>query len=198
MPEAFRGIDRADSLSLDPHKWLYQPTGCGCLLYRDPAAARSAFSHSGEYARSLSQDPIEGFAVFEESIELTRPFRALALWLSLRYHGLNAFAESIAEDLRMAQVLAECIDAEPLLERLAPVALSAVCFRYRAAAGDRNELNQTILQRVIRRGRVYLSSAVIQRQFALRACIVNHRSTEDDVRLVTGEVLAAAREITQA
>lgn len=196
IPEAFRGMERADSLSLDPHKWLYQPAGCGCLLYRDSTAARTAFSHSGEYARSLSSDPIEGFAIFEESIELTRPFRALSLWLSLRYHGLSAFAESIAEDLRLAQLLAECIDAEPTLERLAPVALSAVCFRYRTNAADMNEMNRAILDRVIRRGRVYLSNALIHGQFALRACIVNHRSTEDDARAVVSEVLAAARDLS--
>src|SRR6185312_7307674 len=70
IPEAFDGINLADSISLDPHKWLYQPTGCGCLLYRDPADARRAFSHSGDYARSLTNDPIEGFAFFEESVEL--------------------------------------------------------------------------------------------------------------------------------
>lgn len=198
MPDRFRGMDRADSLSLDPHKWLYQPTGCGCLLYRDPEAARRAFSHSGDYARSLSSDPIEGFAFFEESIELSRPFRALKLWLSLRYYGLNAFAASIAEDLRLAQVLAGCIDAEAALERLAPVALSAVCFRFRASDGDLNDLNRDLLVRVLRRGRVYLSNALIDGKFALRACIVNHRTTEEDVRLVVPEVLAAAREVSAA
>src|SRR5215831_1982207 len=102
IPEAFDGIRLADSISLDPHKWLYQPTGCGCLLYRDPADARRAFSHSGEYARVLSSDPIEGFAFFEESIELSRPFRALGLWLSLRYFGLRAYQQSIKDDLRLA------------------------------------------------------------------------------------------------
>ncbi len=178
IPEAFEGLERADSLSLDPHKWLYQPTGCGCLLYRDPAAARQAFSHSGDYARALSQDPIEGFAVFEESIELSRPVRALNLWLSLRYYGLHAFQESIREDLRLAQVLAAAIDAEPRLERLAPAPLSAVCFRYIAGEGDLNALNRAILDRVIRRGRVYISNAMIGGKFALRACIVNHRTTK--------------------
>ena len=197
IPVAFRGIERADSLSLDPHKWLYQPTGCGCLLYRDANDARRAFSHSGEYARSLSTDPIEGFTIFEESIELSRPFRALSLWLSLRYHGLNAFAESIAEDLRLAHLLAELIDAEPKLERLAPVALSAVCFRHRHEAGNANELNRALLARVVRRGRVNLSNAMINGQFALRACIVNHRSTESDVREIVSEVLEAAEEITR-
>jgi glutamate/tyrosine decarboxylase-like PLP-dependent enzyme len=195
IPDAFRGLARADSLSLDPHKWLYQPTGCGCLLYRDPSAAQRAFAHSGEYARALSDDPIEGFAFFEESMELSRPFRALKLWLSLRYYGLRAFQESIREDLRLAQVLADSIDAEPRLERLAPVALSAVCFRYAHGSGDMDALNRSILNRVVRRGRVYISNAMIHNKFALRACIVNHRSTEEDVRSVVSEVLAATDEL---
>ena len=197
IPDAFHGLDRADSLSLDPHKWFYQPTGCGCLLYRDPADAQRAFAHSGDYARALSDDPIEGFAFFEESMELSRPFRALKLWLSLRYYGLGAFQESIQEDLRLAQVLANFIDGEQRLERLAPVSLSAVCFRYIGGDGDIDALNRSILERVIRRGRVYISNAMIFNRFALRVCIVNHRSTEDDVRLVVTEVLAAADEILE-
>jgi glutamate/tyrosine decarboxylase-like PLP-dependent enzyme len=195
IPEAFDGIALADSISLDPHKWLYQPTGCGCLLYRDPADARRAFSHSAEYARTLSSDAIEGFAFFEESIELSRPFRALGLWLSLRYHGLRAFQQSIRDDLRLAQVLADTVDAEPDLERLAPVALSAVCFRYVGQTGDLDALNAKILDRVIRRGRVYISNASINGKFALRACVVNHRTTDDDVKAVVSEVLAAAGEL---
>ncbi|HYE26375.1 MAG TPA: aminotransferase class V-fold PLP-dependent enzyme [Clostridia bacterium] len=190
-PGKFSGLGRADSLSLDPHKWLYQPADCGCLLYRDPASARRAFSHSGDYVKTLAADPVEGFAFFEESIELSRRFRALKLWLSLRYHGAAAFRTAIAEDLRLAQVLADAIDRQPALERLAPVELSAVCFRYRAGGDD---LNQRILKRVIQRGRVYISNAVIGGSFALRACIVNHRATEADVLAVVSEVLAAARE----
>jgi glutamate/tyrosine decarboxylase-like PLP-dependent enzyme len=195
MPEAFRGIDRACSLSLDPHKWLYQPAGIGCLLYRNAADARRAFSHTADYARSLTSDPVEGFAFFEESIELSRPARALKLWLSLRYFGLRAFQQSIAEDLELARVLAGAIDAEPRLERLAPVALSAVCFRYNNASRDPDALNRAILKRVTQRGRVYLSNAMIHGNFALRACIVNHRTTEEDVRAVVSEVLAAAAEL---
>ena len=193
-PEAFRGLAGADSLSLDPHKWLYQPTGCGCLLYREPEMARRAFSHSGDYARVLSNDPVEGFAFFEESMELSRPARALKLWLSLRYYGMLAFQQSIAEDLELAQVLAATIDAEPTLKRLAPVPLSAVCFRYVGGSGDLDAMNREILGRVIRRGRVYISNTIIDSKFALRACIVNHRTTGDDVKLIVSEVLAAARE----
>ena len=196
IPEAFDGISLADSISLDPHKWLYQPTGCGCLLYRDSADAHRAFAHSGDYARSLTTDPIEGFAFFEESIELSRPFRALGLWLSLRYFGLHAFQQSIRDDLRLAQILAAAIDAEPRLDRLAPVALSAVCFRYIAPSGDLDALNRRILDRVIRRGRAYISNATIHGKFALRACMVNHRTTEEDVQAIVTEVLAAGAEIS--
>ncbi len=99
-PALFAGLNQADSISLDPHKWLYQPLDCGCLLYRDAAAARRAFSHTGDYAKSLLEDPVEGFAFFDESLELSRRFRALKLWLSLRYHGLANFRDAIRNDLR--------------------------------------------------------------------------------------------------
>ena len=190
-PETFAGLNEADSLSLDAHKWLYQPVDCGCLLFRDAAAAQRAFSHTGDYAKSLTADPLEGFVFFEESVELSRRFRALKVWLSLRYHGLAAFRESIREDLRLAQRLAEKIRREPQLELLAPVPLSAVCFRVRALddAG-----NARVLKRIIERGRVYLSNATIRGRFALRACIVNHRTNEADVDAVVEEALAAAQE----
>jgi glutamate/tyrosine decarboxylase-like PLP-dependent enzyme len=193
FPKKFSGIKLADSISLDPHKWLYQPLDCGCLLYRDRAAAQAAFAHSGDYARSLYEDPIQGFAFFEESLELSRRFRALKIWLSLRYHGLNAFRAAIAADLQHARELAALIDAEPRLERLAPVELSAVCFRYRAA--DADKLNAAILRRAIQRGRVYLSNATIRGNFALRACFMNHRTISEDVRAIVEEVLAAAEEV---
>jgi hypothetical protein len=87
------------------------------------------------------------------------------------------------------------LDAEPLLERLAPVPLSAVCFRYVGKAGDPNAFNRAILDRVVRRGRVYLSNARIGDTFALRACIVNHRTTKEDIRSILDEVLASAEEV---
>ena len=197
-PEKFLGLSEADSLSLDPHKWLYQPVDCGCLLYRDPAAAQRAFSHTGDYAKSLVQDPVEGFAFFEESMELSRRFRALKLWLSLRYHGLNAFRTAIRNDLENAGRLSEMIRREPELELLAPAPLSAVCFRYVAQRGpemDFNAVNQAILQRIVRRGRVFLSNANIQGKFALRACFVNHRTTPDDVAQIVSETMTAGREV---
>jgi aromatic-L-amino-acid decarboxylase len=221
-PEKFLGLRFADSIALDPHKWLYQPLDCGCLLYSDAEAARRAFSFTGDYARSLSGDPVEGFAFFEESMELSRRFRALKLWLSLRYHGKAAFRDSIREDLRLAQILAEKIGSSSDVQLLAPVTLSAICFRYRppamsdgaghdtseepaeaaaeresAAEAELNELNRNILDRVIRNGRVYLSNASLGVRFALRACITNHRTTEADIDEILTEVRAAAAVLTE-
>jgi aromatic-L-amino-acid/L-tryptophan decarboxylase len=199
VPDSFRGLDRANSISLDPHKWLYQPVDCGCLLYRDSAPARAAFTLTGDYARTLESDAVESFAFFEESLELSRRFRALKLWLSLRYHGVGAFRDAIRGDLALAQRLTSAIDAEPALERLAPVPLSAICFRHRGTGTpDEREIddfNLRVLRRIIRRGRVYISNATIHGRFALRACIVNHRSTPDDVDRVVSETLAAAEEV---
>jgi aromatic-L-amino-acid/L-tryptophan decarboxylase len=198
-PEKFDGLNLVDSLSLDPHKWLYQPLDCGCLLYRDVEKARKTFRYTGTYAKQLSSDPIEGFAFFEESIELSRRFRALKLWLSFRYHGLASFRAAIQRDLDHAQRLARSIDGSPLLERLAPVELSAVCFRHlvsrEAAEEERNRFNLELLKRIIGRGKIYLSNAELEGKFCLRACIVNYLTKDSDIDAVVPEVLAAAQEV---
>ena len=190
--ESFRGLADVDSMSVDAHKWLYQPLDCSLLLYRDRAAARRAFSATDDYAASLSDDPIEGDVFFEETIELSRRTRALKLWLSVRYHGMDAFRQAIAENLRQAQVLARLVDEHPELERVADVPLTAVCFRW--SGGDPESAdadNARILDDVNRAGRVYLSNATVRDRFVLRACITNHRTTDADVHAVLEEVLAA-------
>jgi aromatic-L-amino-acid decarboxylase len=200
-PELFAGMEFADSVSLDPHKWLYQPLDCGCLLFRDSAQARHTFSFTGDYAKSLQEDPVEDFAFFDESLELSRRFRALKLWLSLRYHGLSSFRQQIENDLNCAKLLASLVEAEAEMELLAPVTLSAVCFRYISRAAGPNDsslddLNLRILRDVQRRGLVYVSNATIHGRFALRACIVNHRTTSADVFAVIDEVLRVGRELS--
>ncbi len=188
-PDKFAGLDRVDSLAIDAHKWLYQPIDCGCLLFRERQAARAAFSGAGDYVKVMTDDPVEGFAFFDETMELSRRFRALKLWLSLQYHGRRAYREAIAEDLRHAQLLAREIAAQPDLELVAPVPLSAVCFRHRTKD------NAAILRRVVARGRVYISNATIGGRFVLRACFVNHRASDDDVHAIVSEVIAAADEV---
>ena len=190
-PEKFQGLSSADSMSLDAHKWLYQPLDCGCVLYRNWQVARETFSHSGDYVRVFNEGPAETFVFFEESMELSRRFRALKLWMSLQYHGRRAFRAAIARDLSHAQLLAQTIQSHPELELLAPVPLSAVCFRHR------EKDNEAILKRVIARGRVYLSNAAINGHFALRACFVNHRTSKDDVRAIVSETIEAAKEVNR-
>jgi glutamate/tyrosine decarboxylase-like PLP-dependent enzyme len=200
-PEKFRGLAEVDSISLDAHKWLFQPLDCGCLLYRDPEIARETFTYTGTYARQLSSDPVEGFAFFEESMELSRRFRALKLWLSVRFHGLQAFREAIRLNLDQAQRLAAAVRSRSELELVAPVELSAVCFRHlvndNATGEERNQFNLALLKRIVSRGNVYLSNAELKGKFCLRACIVNHLTTDADIDAVVPEVLAAASEIAQ-
>jgi glutamate/tyrosine decarboxylase-like PLP-dependent enzyme len=199
-PALFDGLNLADSIALDPHKWLYQPLDCSCLLFRDRAQARRTFSFTGDYAKSLHENPIESFAFFDETVELSRRFRALKLWLSLRYHGLKAFRQQIDNDLECASHLATLIDANADLKLLAPVPLSAVCFRFipQSSALSNDELdalNLRILTTVQRRGRVFISNATIDGRFALRACVVNHRTTRADVEAVISEVLETGEEL---
>ena len=202
IPEKLRGLARADSLALDPHKLLYQPLDCGSLLHRDPQAARAAFAQTGDYVRPLSEDPIESHVYFEESIELSRRFRALKVWFSLRYHGFESFRESIKKDLQHAQRLGSLIEKTSELELMAPIELSAVCFRYvgdhHSVSPELDRVNFDILLRTNQRGRVYLSNATLHSKFCLRACIVNHRTTDSDIGEVVSEVLSAAKEVREA
>jgi glutamate/tyrosine decarboxylase-like PLP-dependent enzyme len=194
-PDLFRGIDHADPVSMDAHKWLYQPLDCSLVLYRDPDAARRTFTFTDDYAASLTTDPVEGDVFFEETIELSRRARALKLWLSLRYHGFAAFRDAVAGNLEQARRLARLVDDEPHLERMADVPLSAVCFRWTGADGDLDEVNAALLERVNRRGRVYLSNATVRGHFVLRACITNHRTTDADVDAIVEEVREAAAQV---
>ena len=166
-----------------------------CLLYRDAAAARRAFCfHRRLRAHARARMPVEGFAFFEESLELSRRFRALKLWLSLRYHGLGAFRDAIRADLRPRAAPGVARARELSLELLAPVPLSAVCFRFVGGVPPArlDAFNAAAAGRVNARGRVYLSNATIRGRFALRACFVNHRTTDADVDAVVDEVLRSA------
>jgi glutamate/tyrosine decarboxylase-like PLP-dependent enzyme len=120
-PERIGPLGLADSVSFDLHKWLYQPVDCGLLLFRDRELARRTFTYTDDYVVSFADDPLEAFMFFEQTIELSRRFRALKVWLSVRYHGLRAYRTSIREDLELAQQLAQKIEAADELELLAPV-----------------------------------------------------------------------------
>jgi glutamate/tyrosine decarboxylase-like PLP-dependent enzyme len=203
--ELFRGAELADSMSVDAHKWLYSPVDCGCLLFRDPAAARRAFSESSdaEYIRVYEREGEESYAFWDYGIELSRRFRALKVWMLFNYFGRERISAAISEDNALAAYMAECIDAAGDMELLAPVELSICCFRFappemRGSDGDGqpsahaeqrlNDLNSAVMHAVQRRGRTYLSNAMLRGRFALRACIVNFRTSRADIDLALDEV----------
>src|SRR5258708_8204286 len=135
-----------------------------------------------------SPDPVGGFAFFEGAMALSRRFRALKLWLSLRYHGLHSFRAAIQQNLDHAQRLAAAIEDSASLELLGPAELSAVCFRHLlnkdASEETRNRFNLALLKRIVARGRVYLSNAELKGKFCLRACILNHPTKETHIDAV--------------
>jgi glutamate/tyrosine decarboxylase-like PLP-dependent enzyme len=208
----FAGLERADSVSLDPHKWLYTPLDCGCLLYHEATLARQAFVTEAEYVKVHEQAEIESFAFWDYGIELSRRFRALKVWLTLKYYGTNRLAAAIADDIAMAEYMAERVENANDLELLAPVQLSICCFRYvppemrrrladapdserQSLDAELNRLNERIMQRVQRGGQAYLSNAMLRGKFALRACIINFRTTRADIDLTLRVVQDAAAEI---
>jgi glutamate/tyrosine decarboxylase-like PLP-dependent enzyme len=197
-PELFRGLSRADSLSLDPHKWLYAPVGTGCILYRDPAAARAAFSEHAEYTRVMQQGEAESFAFWDYGPELSRRFRALPLWLLLELTGRDAIAAAIEANIGCAEHLTRMVKAAPDFELLAPVETSIFCFRYRPAGytGDLDVLNESLLGRIAHGGNSYLSNARIGGRFALRGCVLNYRTTRADMEILLDDVRAAGRDLT--
>lgn len=210
----FVGLERADSVALDPHKWLYTPVDCGCLLLREPLRARAAWTviAGAEYIKIFEQTDAESFAFFDYGVELSRRFRALKLWLLLRYYGVPRIAAAIADDSALAAYMAAQIAAAEDFELLAPVELSICCFRYvpadmrRALVGaadatrarieaELNELNERIVHAVQRGGRAYISNATLRGRFALRVCIVNFRTTRRDIDLTLDIIRDAAQAV---
>jgi aromatic-L-amino-acid/L-tryptophan decarboxylase len=209
----FRGIERADSISLDPHKWLYVPIDSGCLLFRDESSAHGAFSmDAADYIKVHEQDRAEAFAFWNYGPELSRRFRALKIWLTLRYYGVRRIRRTIAEDMAIAAYLAGQVEAAADFELLAAPQLSICCFRYLpeslamqlkslAASGESSteidaqldQLNTHIMNAVQRGGRAYLSSASIRGKFALRACVTNFRTTRANIDETLEIIREAAR-----
>jgi len=182
----FAGLERADSVSLDPHKWLYVPVDTGCLLFRDAAAAMAAFNtEDADYIKTHGYSDEEAFAFWDYGVELSRRFRALKVWLTLQYYGTRRIAEAISEDISLAAYLGEVVSMADDFELLAPVELSICCFRYVPAQmmsdTELDRLNERIMELVQKGGRAYVSNATVNGRFALRACITNFRTTKSDI-----------------
>jgi glutamate/tyrosine decarboxylase-like PLP-dependent enzyme len=189
------GIERADSLTFDLHKWLHMPMGVGCALMRCEECHRRTFALTPAYfdhaddEQSLTGGPA-WFADY--GIELTQHFRALKVWMSLKAHGLQKYTHLIEQNTTQAHYLASLIDATPELQRLAPVPLNIVCFRFRAdGLGEASlaRLNREILVQLHQSGAFALSSTVIHGTYALRVAICNHRSRLDDFEELVSDVV---------
>ena len=175
----FAGLERADSCSVDAHKWLYLPKACGVVLVRRPEDLVGAFAHQEGY---LPHQQHELHAV-DITLEYSRPFRALKAWLAFRAHGAPAFRAAIERNLAEADLLYETVRAQPDFEVLGPPPqLSIVPFRHLPeGARDLNKHNWALAQALLEDGRVYVASALIDGEVYLRPCFVNFRTTEEDV-----------------
>jgi aromatic-L-amino-acid decarboxylase len=200
--EALSAMARADSLALDPHKWLFAPLDAGCLLVRDPRRLQQAFAHGASYVDVIADRDMSEFAFWDHGPELSRRFRALKIWFILKVHGARAITAAIDGNIAVARQLAQAVDASDDFERLAPVPLSIVCFRYAPARlrGDRdalNALNRALLVDLQRDGQAYVSNVTIGDDFALRACIVNFRTTAEDAAILLDTIRRVAARTTQ-
>jgi glutamate/tyrosine decarboxylase-like PLP-dependent enzyme len=196
VADRFRALARADSIALDPHKWLYAPVDVGCLLARDHAALHRTFSQGAAYVDVIADEHMSDFAFWDYGPELSRRFRALKVWFALKLHGADAIAAAIESNIQVARQLAAAIDASDDFERLAPAPLSIVCFRYAPSGlpdAQLDALNRRLMVEVQRNGDAYLSNAVVNGRFALRACIVNYRTSAGDVEALLSAIRAAAR-----
>jgi glutamate/tyrosine decarboxylase-like PLP-dependent enzyme len=192
----FRGLECPDSVSLDPHKWLYVPVDAGCLLFRDPNQVKTTFStEDADYIKVHGHSDDEAFAYWDYGVELSRRFRALKVWLTLSYYGVRRIAEAVSQDIALAAHMGELVSAAEDFELLAPVELSICCFRYVPPGrnADLDQLNERIMSRVQTSGRAYLSNATVNGHFALRACITNFRTTKSDIELTLETIRDAAR-----
>lgn len=208
LPDAsadLRGLSEADSVAVDPHKWLYAPLEAGCALVRDRQALRAAFTpHSPAYYQMLQQD--EALNFFEYGPENSRGFRALKIWLALRQVGREGYARMIADDIGLAKTLHELAAADPELQTFRQ-GLSISTFRYvprDLAPGDEkveaylNELNSELLVRLQKSGEAFLTNAVNGGVFWLRACIVNFRTSLADIRALPAIITRLGRETDAA
>jgi len=201
----FAGMERADSLALDPHKWLSVPAECGCILVRDGALLRDTFSLVPPYLRTEEGKGFGGLPWFSEyGVQQTRGFRALKLWMVLQHLGRAGLTAMIERHIGLARHLGRLIDGAPDFELLAPPSLSIVAFRYAPPArrGDDaalDALNKRVMEQVQTDGEAFLTNTLVNGRFALRACILHYATTEDDVAALvdvvrrTGAALAGQR-----
>jgi glutamate/tyrosine decarboxylase-like PLP-dependent enzyme len=187
------GLEQADSVAFDLHKWMYLPYEVGCTLVRDQQAHRATFALTPAYLASFDRGiAAGGFPFAERGVQLSRGFRALKVWMSFKTHGLDMFAQLIHQNVRQAHYLAGLVTKHPRLELLAPAPLNVVCFRYVVPGADDaalNAVNTEILLRIQESGLAIPSQTMLNGRFAIRVAITNHRSRREDFDLLVRAVV---------
>ncbi|HEY1977760.1 MAG TPA: pyridoxal-dependent decarboxylase [Candidatus Baltobacteraceae bacterium] len=183
-----RGIERADSIAFDFHKWLHAPYDAGCVLVRDGEVHRATFASTPSYLTRMPRGLAAATPWFTDyTIDLSRSFRALKVWFVVKEHGARRLGEAIAENVRQAKRLGELIDADDAFELLAPVQLNVVCFRYRVPGYGDAELdrfNDDLVIALQESGVAVTSSTMVANKRAIRVNITNHRTRDDDLSLL--------------
>jgi aromatic-L-amino-acid decarboxylase len=191
------GMEAADSLAFDLHKWMYLPYDVGCVLVRDPEAHRRPFAATASYLARLER----GAAPNDHDPgslgpELSREFRGLKVWLLLKEHGVARFARLIEQNVAQAKYLAGLAHRHAELELLAPVPLNIVCLRYKKGPAERlDALNREVLMRIQERGIAVPSATVVQGKFAIRVAITNHRTVTSDLEVLADSMVTIGREV---
>jgi glutamate/tyrosine decarboxylase-like PLP-dependent enzyme len=195
------GLERADSIAFDLHKWGYQPFEVGAVLVRDREIHRNTFTLTPEYLRHGERGTAGGDLWWSEyGVQLTRGFRALKVWMMFKVHGADKLGRLIRQNVEQAHYLAELVERSPHLELVAPVALNVVCFRYVDTGLDEvqsNALNEEILIRIQEAGLAVPSGTRVRGKYAVRCAITNHRSRREDFELLVDAVERIGRELAE-
>lgn len=196
-----RGIERADSVALDLHKWMHIPFEAGCVLVRHADDHRRTFSLTPEYLAHESRGLASGHLWFSDyGLQLSRQFRALKVWMSIKEHGLERFGRMIARNVEQARYFGQLVANEPALELLAPISLDIVCFRFNPGGLDGetlNALNKEILMQLQERGIAAPSYTTLRGHYCLRMAIANHRSEQEDFDALAAGVVRLGRDLLE-
>jgi aromatic-L-amino-acid decarboxylase len=192
------GIERADSIALDLHKWMHMPFEAGCVLVRSNEAHRKTFTLTPDYLAQESRGLAAGYWFSDYGLQLSRQFRALKVWMSIKEHGLDRFGRMIARNVDQAHYFGRLVENNPQLELLAPIGMDIVCFRFNPGGMDGeklNSLNKEILIRLHESGIAVPSYTTLNGRYCLRIAIANHRSRQEDFDLLAKEVVRIGNEL---
>ncbi|HJR78920.1 MAG TPA: pyridoxal-dependent decarboxylase [Anaerolineales bacterium] len=193
------GIERADSIALDLHKWMHIPFEAGCILVRHSDAHRRTFSLTPDYLAHETRGLAAGHLWFSDyGLQLSRQFRALKVWMSIKEHGLDRFGWLIARNVEQARYFGQLVESEPSMELMAPIGMDIVCFRFNPGGLDDeklNELNKEILMQLHEQGIAVPSYTTLRGRYCLRIAIANHRSRQEDFDLLAQAVVRIGHEL---